>query len=72
MIKFESEKHLEDFIFGEFKNNFECIITGEVFNNCKRQLHIGAYGIPDLVFYSCDNDEIEGGTPIVYRKIHVI
>lgn len=52
MIKFDSERSLEDFIFGEFETSNECVITGDEFTNCYRQVDTKGYGICDLVYVS--------------------
>lgn len=52
MIKFDSERSLEDFIFGEFKSANECAITDEEYANCYRQFDTKGYGVCDLVYVS--------------------
>lgn len=54
MIKFESEKHLENFFVQHFDSTGECIIDDQKFDDLKQQLNIGSYGIPDLVYFAFD------------------
>jgi hypothetical protein len=69
MIKFESEKKLEEFIADCFHENSHCIVCGDYYEGLVRQFNAGEYGIPDLVFYSEDIDE-EGQSN--YKRLHVI
>ncbi len=50
MIKFDSEKSLEEFIFDSFNEDGVCLIDGEEYDDCIRQLNTFDYGVPDLVF----------------------
>lgn len=52
MIKFESEKHLEDFIC-ENLNEGICIIDNIDFDTYKRQYKCGNYGVADIVAFNC-------------------
>lgn len=69
MIKFESEKHLELFIYSHFDKTGECLIDGCLYDSCVTQMVIGDYGIPDLVFYD-ESECIDSKNKT--RTIHVV
>lgn len=52
MVKFESEKHLEDFIC-ENLDEGNCLIDNIDFCTYKRQYKCGNYGIADIVVFNC-------------------
>lgn len=52
MIKFESEKHLEDYICESLDEGF-CLIDNIDFDTYKRQYRCGEYGIADIVAFNC-------------------
>lgn len=52
MIKFESEKHLEDFICKNMDENI-CLIDNIDFDTYQRQYRCGEYGIADIVAFNC-------------------
>ena len=72
MIKFESEKHLEDFITQQFNNDGLCIVDGEQYEHMERQFTAGLYGVVDLVFYSSYTAQDWNGLEIDRKVIHVI
>lgn len=70
MIKFESEKHLELFIYGHFDKSGECLIDDSHYDACISQFDTCGYGIPDLVFF---NDYGENRPFDVPRyQVHVV
>lgn len=72
MIKFESEKCLEEFIANCFSDDSICIINDESYQNLSQQFDTGCYGIPDLVFYSEDSEFIDAETEVIHKRIHVV
>jgi hypothetical protein len=60
MIKFVSEKSLENFIVSHFNDTGMCILTDEQYESVFQQYNIGVHGIPDLVFISKEHPQ-EGG-----------
>jgi hypothetical protein len=52
MIKFESEKHLEDFIC-ESLDDGVCVVDNIDFDTYKRQYKCGSYGVADIVAFNC-------------------
>lgn len=52
MIKFESEKHLEDFICKNLDEGV-CIIDNIDLDTYKRQYKCGNYGVADIVVFNC-------------------
>lgn len=61
MIKFESEKHLEDFIYNYYKETGKCLIDDQEYGFCSRQFRAGPYGVCDLVFF--DYSEADEASP---------
>ena len=72
MIKFESEKHLENFIVDCFNDDGICIVNDEEYKSLKQQFNAGDYGVPDLVFYSSDIELIDKDTQVEHLRLHVI
>lgn len=56
MIKFESEKHLENFFVKHFEDTGECLINDIHYHDLTQQLNIGSYGITDLIYSKYEND----------------
>ena len=50
MIRFDSEKSFEQFLFDQFNEKKEFIVRDEYYDECYRQFSVGSYGICDLVF----------------------
>lgn len=67
MIRFESEKSLENFIVDQFKVDKKCIINDESYDSCISQFSFGDYGIPDLIFHS--KEDVNGDD---FITIHIV
>lgn len=72
MIKFESEKCFEDFLYKEFQEDGICLVNDEEYQDCIKQFNTGSYGIPDLVYYSSDYEIINEEEQIKHMRIHVV
>lgn len=70
MIKFDSEKHLELFIYNHFNKTGECLVDDSEYEHCISQFDTCGYGITDLVFFNDYGDD----RPIDIPKyqIHVV
>lgn len=72
MIKFESEKKLENFIVDCFNEDGIFIVNDEEYDHLEQQFDAGKYGVPDLVFYSSDIEDIDEDTQINKKRLHVV
>lgn len=58
MIKFSSENDFEMFLYNHFLETSESLVDEKKFQHCIRQFNAGAYGKPDLVYFTKLDDDI--------------
>lgn len=72
MLRFDSEKCLEDFVHGHFLEHNECLIDKAKYEFCGRQVSLDKYGTIDLLFGNyVDHGTEEDPKEIVYT-IHAV
>ena len=72
MLKFDSEKSLEDFVHNYFVENEQCLIDKRTYQFCGRQFQTKGYGTIDLLFGSFWKDKSKGDEDQAVYELHAV
>lgn len=72
MLKFDSEKSLEDFVYVHFLERNECLIDKQMYEFCGRQVSLDKYGTIDLLFGNCRDHGTDENPKEIEYTLHAV